>query len=315
MLAALICLIVYASDKPPVSVERVMQSFMMFNASTRTIYPSGLAASGDDSASALDTAARSLEKCEAAEYVSAMATSTVALVSEELANAAAITVDFGFSYQSREPSAVNQMAQVQWVTATNISGILYEDHYVEFSSTPTEAPGMVFDYSDLLNESHTVEAITNSFPTVYGITLPSGVHSCYWFRCEVPVAFTNRLRTWKGPVRFGGPVGSSYGLSIAGVFLIDDGNTIWQGRTLTTQIGSNTVEWLNGVSVTPLSSMAMAEEVEERGILHTLGTPYRAVRSMFSPTKINLTTNTINKTTWQGTTTYPLAFPIKKESK
>lgn len=311
----LIALVIYASDKPPVSVERVMQSMLMFDPATRSIIPSGKTASGDTSAATILQAKFAIEQTELAIAISTATTNLAALTAVELASTAVMTLDCGWSFENREPAAVNQMAQDQWVIATNINGVLHEDHYVEFSTTPTEAPGMVFEYADLLGESHIVEAITNSYPDLYPVVLPSGVHSCYWFRCVVPAPFTDRLRTWKGPVRFGGPIGSSYGLSIAGMFLIDDGNSIWQGRTITTQIGSNTVEWIKGVVVTPLSAMAMGAETEqqERSILNTIGIPYRAARSFFQPPKVNLTSNTLTKTTWQGTEQYKLAFPIKKK--
>lgn len=315
LIAALIVLVIYAADKPPVSVERVMQSMLMFNTATRTAIPANIAASGDTSYATRSAAIAAREAASAASDISTLTTNLAALTAMELQNAAVMTIDCGWSYANREPAAVNQMAQDQWVTATNINGVLHEDHYVEFSSTPTEAPGMVFEYKDLTGVAFNVESITNSYPQLHAVILPSGVHSCYWFRCIVPQPFTTRLRTFAGPVRFGGPVGSSYGLSIAGIFLIDIGNKIWQGRTITTQIGTNTVEWINGVSVTPMtaSSMSAPEDQQERGILHTLGMPYRYARSLFKPTSINLTSNTITKTTWQGTEQYKLAFPIQKK--
>jgi len=312
LISGLACMWIYAATKAPQTVERVTQSMLMFDLATRQLVPAGITASGDYADLLLIRTDTARELADAAAGYSTLATNLSALTAAELAAAEVTTLTCSWPYQTREPNAVNQMAHEHWATPTNIAGTLYEDHYIEFSSAPTEAPGMVFEYTDLLGETYNSEAITNSYPTAYPVSLPSGVHSCYRFRCAVPAAFTARLRTWTGPVRFGGPVGSSYGLSIAGVFLIDVGSTIWQGRTLTTEIGSNTVEWINGVAVTPLSAMALAEESEERGILHTLGMPYRAVRSMFQSAEINLKSNTINKTTWQGTETYPLAFPIKE---
>ncbi|MDD2241144.1 MAG: hypothetical protein PHI93_10895 [Kiritimatiellae bacterium] len=316
LLAGLVVLAVYAATKPPATVEQAVQKMLMFNLATRTCTPQGFTASGDTATDALSRAFFARESTEAAVAISSSATNIAALTAIERTNAAVWNIDFGHSYHTREPAAINQMAQVHWVTPTNIAGVLCEDHYVEFSAEPTEAPGMVFNYRDLLGTEYNSEAFTNSYPHLYPLSLPSGVRECYWFRCHVPLAFTNRLRRWNGPARFGGPVGSSYGLAIAGIFLIDDGNTIWKGRTLTAEIGSNTVEWLQGVSVAPLSAMAMSPDSEashERSILKTLGTPYRYARSLFQPTKINLTTNTITKTTWQGTETYNLAFPIKKK--
>lgn len=314
---ALIALIVYAGDKPPASVERVMQSMLFYNPATCTLIPTGRAASGDASSTAMSNARLSREKCEAAIYFSALATNHAAQVATELATASALTIDFGWSFDNREPAALNYLAQEHWATTTNINGILHEDHYLEFSSAPSEAPTMVFSYQDLLGETYLATTITNSYPTLHAITLPSGVHSCYWFRCEVPAAFAHRLRTWEGEARFGGPIDSEYGFDVAGVFIIDDGAQIWQGRTITTEIGTNTVEFSNGIAISPfVASMAQpAPEPEERGILHTLGTPYRYARSLFSSPKINLTSNTLTKTTWQGSHTYKLAFPIKDPKK
>jgi hypothetical protein len=310
LILGLVALVVYAADKPPATVERVMQSMLMFDLATRSVTPSGHTASGDTAAATYQSAVLAREKSAAAIAFSAAATNLVALTESERTNAAVWNIDFGQSYQTREPAAVNQMAQVQWVTPTNIADILYEDHYLEFSATPTEAPGTVFNYRDQLGTEYNVEATTNSYPALYPVVLPSGVHSCYWFRCEVPAAFTNRLRRWNGAARFGGPEGSAYGLDIAGAFLVDDGSTIWQGRSFTAEVGTNTVEWVKGFAVTPLSAMALAEE---RSILDTLAIPYRSARALFQPPKINLTSNTITKTTWQGSATYKLAFPIKRK--
>lgn len=314
-LAALIVLVVYASDKPPVSVERVMQSMLFFDPATRTLYPPNLTASGDTASAARAAATYARESASAATYISTLTTNLTALTATAIPTASAYTIDCDWHYSTREPAALNYLSQELWATPTNINGVLCEDHYIQFSSLPSEAPSTVFEYQDLLGETHLSKTFTNSFPTLHGITLPSGVHSCYWFRCEVPVAFTNRLRTWEGEVRFGGPVNSEYGFDVAGVFIIDDGNSIWQGRTVTKTFGTNTVEFSNGIAISPLvAALATEPDLEERGILHALGQPYRWTRSLLSTPKINLTSNKITKTTWQGSETYKLAFPVNKDT-
>jgi hypothetical protein len=80
------------------------------------------------------------------------------------------------------------------------------------------------------------------------VTLQSGVHTCYWFRCEIPVAFTNCcVRDWNGETLFGSPEGSGKGFDLLGTLLIDDGDNIWEGATTNMVIGVKTNAVKNGV--------------------------------------------------------------------
>lgn len=231
---------------------------MFFDPIVGALMPSGVAASRSATAS-LENSLR-VAQTNAAETraASSSATGTVAAVSIARTNAVALTLDLDWHTPTRVPDAVNIMANQVWVNPTNIGGTLCDDHYIRFTATPTEAPSMIFDYYDLNGERYTVKADTNSYPQLFGVTLPSGVHSCYWFRCEVPARFVQRLRTWDGEVRFGGPLGSSYGFDLAGILLIDNGNAVWQGLTTNIVYNGQTLEHINGICVSPPGMMSMA---------------------------------------------------------
>jgi hypothetical protein len=89
--------------------------------------------------------------------------------------------------------------------------------------------------------------ITNSYPVMVPVNLQSGSHTCYWFRCEVPMAFTNAVRDWNGETLFGSPEGSGKGFDLLGTLLIDDGDNIWAGATTNMVVNGVTNAVKNGV--------------------------------------------------------------------
>jgi hypothetical protein len=166
-----------------------------------------------------------------------------------------VTLSFDWHSPNRLPyhDRQNVLGRTVWVTPTNILGVLYEDHYVAFNESATTNPAVILiEYSRRLDDG-TVQrfispTITNSFPTMYPITVQSGTHTCYWFRCEVPAAFTNCcVRDWNGEALFGSPEGSNKGFDLLGTLVVDDGDNIWQGSTTNIVVGGVTNEVRNGI--------------------------------------------------------------------
>jgi hypothetical protein len=166
-----------------------------------------------------------------------------------------ITLSFDWHSPDRLPyhDRQNVLGRTVWVTPTNIAGVLYEDHYVAFNESATTNPAVILiEYATRDNDGDVVrfsaETVTNSFPTTYPITVQSGTHTCYWFRCAVPVAFTNGcLRDWNGEALFGSPDGSNKGFDLLGTLVIDDGNNVWVGATTNIIWGDVTNAVRNGV--------------------------------------------------------------------
>lgn len=262
---AVVCVLGFArigGSKAPQPQPIRALSMLMHDPVMASLMPSGVAAprSGSEALEASLSVAQADSATAAA--ASASAAGTAALVAAAIPLASALTLDLDWHPETRVPDAANIMAWEAWAQPVVVGGVLCEDHYVAFSATPTEAPGMVFDYADLTGERHAAQAFTNSFPTLYGVTLPSGVHSCYWFRCEVPAPFRTRLRTWNGEVRFGGPPGSAFGFDIAGILLIDDGNAIWRGLTTNIVFNGEALEHVNGILLNAPGVNAAAGENE-----------------------------------------------------
>lgn len=213
------------------------------------------------------------------------------------------TVDCDWPLASRYDTYKNVLVSFSWSQPTNVSGVLYDDNYLEFSQTPGDAPQMLFDYHDRLGRTNYVTAVTNSYPDTFVVQTQSGSHTCYWFRCEVPSAFTNCVRTWDDEARLGGPVGSDQGFDIAGTLLLDDGGTLYQGRTLTTVIGGVDCEFQHGLLVAPQIAAAAAAPEEERSLWSRL----MSSLSRRSPVVIRTPSNVV-VITGSKTNVYPLAF-------
>lgn len=167
-----------------------------------------------------------------------------------------VTISFDWHAPSRLPyhERQNVLAWTAQVVPTNIAGKLYEDHYVCFNSTASTNPAVILiEYAQQTPAGivrYSSEVTTNSFPDTTVVELQSGSHTCYWFRCPVPAAFTNELRDWNGEALFGSPSGSGRGFDLLGTLVIDDGDDIWVGATTNIFMGGITNEFKNGINVT-----------------------------------------------------------------
>jgi hypothetical protein len=184
----------------------------------------------------------------------AQATNTSALVTSYVDTNDVVTFSFDWHSPNRLPyhDRQNVLGRTVWVQPTNILGVLYEDHYVAFNESATTNPAVILiEYSRKLDNG-TVQrfsspTITNSYPVMVPVNLQSGSHTCYWFRCEVPMAFTNAVRDWNGETLFGSPEGSGKGFDLLGTLLIDDGDNIWAGATTNMVVNGVTNAVKNGV--------------------------------------------------------------------
>lgn len=185
----------------------------------------------------------------------ASATNTAAAVTAYVATNNVITYSFDWHSPNRLPyhDRQNVLGRNPWVTPRLINGVWYEDHYVAFNESATTNPAVVFiEYAtkrdDGSIERYSMPTITNSYPNMYIINLQSGSHTCYWFRCEVPPAFTNCcVRDWNGEALFGSPDGSGKGFDLLGMLLIDDGDNIWEGATTNMTFGPVNYPVRNGI--------------------------------------------------------------------
>jgi hypothetical protein len=188
---------------------------------------------------AFDKNTQSKQAVETSTNAIASATNTAAAVTAYVATNNVITYSFDWHSPNRLPyhDRQNVLGRTVWVQPTNILGVLYEDHYVAFNAAATTNPAVILiEYARTLDdgsvERYSMPTITNSYPAMVSVTLQSGVHTCYWFRCEVPEVFTNCcVRDWSGEALFGSPEGSGKGFDLLGMLLIDDGDNIWEGAT------------------------------------------------------------------------------------
>ena len=167
-----------------------------------------------------------------------------------------VTISFDWHAPDRLPyhERQNVLAWTAQVVPTNINGTLYEDHYVCFNASASTNPAVILiEYAkrrdDGTVERYSSEVTTNSFPDTTVVELQSGSHTCYWFRCPVPPAFTAEVRDWNGEALFGSPAGSGRGFDLLGTLVIDDGDDIWVGATTNIVIGGITNEFINGVNI------------------------------------------------------------------
>lgn len=168
-----------------------------------------------------------------------------------------VTLSFDWHAPDRLPyhERQNVLAWTAAVVPTNIGGTLYEDHYVSFNAAASTNPAVILiEYAkrrdDGTVERYSSEVVTNSCPDTAVVELQSGSHTCYWFRCPVPAAFTNEVRDWNGEALFGSPEGSGRGFDLLGTLVVDDGNEVWMGATTNLFIGGATNEFINGINVT-----------------------------------------------------------------
>jgi hypothetical protein len=167
-----------------------------------------------------------------------------------------VTLSFDWHAPDRLPyhERQNVLAWTAQVVPTNINGTLYEDHYIAFNASASTNPAVILiEYAQQTPAGivrYSSEVTTNSFPDTTVVELQSGSHTCYWFRCPVPTAFTNELRDWNGEALFGSPSGSGRGFDLLGTLVVDDGDDIWVGATTNIFMGGITNEFRNGINVT-----------------------------------------------------------------
>jgi hypothetical protein len=184
----------------------------------------------------------------------ATATNNAAAVESYVASNNTVMLSFDWHSPDRLPynDRQNVLGRTVWVQPTNINGVACEDHYVAFNEAATTNPAVILiEYArtrdDGTVERFSSETITNSFPVMVPITVQSGTHTCYWFRCEIPIAFTNAVRDWNGEALFGSPTGSGKGFDLLGTLVIDDGNNIWEGATTNMVVDGVTNAVKNGI--------------------------------------------------------------------
>lgn len=168
-----------------------------------------------------------------------------------------VTISFDWHAPDRLPyhERQNVLAWTAQVVPTNIAGVLYEDHYVCFNAAASTNPAVILiEYARTVDggtvERYSSAVVTNSYPETSVVELQSGSHTCYWFRCPVPAAFTNELRDWNGEALFGSPSGSGRGFDLLGTLVVDDGDDIWVGASTNHVFGAITNEFKNGINVT-----------------------------------------------------------------
>lgn len=167
------------------------------------------------------------------------------------------TLSFDWHAPQRLPyhERQNVLAWTAAVVPTNINDTLYEDHYVSFNAGASTNPAVILiEYArtkdDGTIERYSAETITNSYPNTYVVNLQSGAYTCYWFRCAVPVAYTNCVRDWNGEALFGSPAESGHGFDLLGTLVIDADEEIWVGATTNTMLGGISHSFVNGINVT-----------------------------------------------------------------
>lgn len=204
-----------------------------------------------------DTAAASSANAAGADAID-VATNTASAVVEYADTNTVVTLSFDWHSPNRLPfhDRQNVLGRTVWVSPTNINGVLYEDHYVAFNEAATTNPAVILiEYAAMQADGMTMlrfqaETVTNSYPVQVPITLQSGVHTCYWFRCAVPVAFTNGCaRDWNGEALFGAPQDSGKGFDLLGTLVVDDGDNVWVGASTNMVVDGVTNEVSNGIIV------------------------------------------------------------------
>jgi len=291
----------YGGAKAPIVPEKIL-SFMFFDPSLEAIFPTGVVGESKKARELMLGVINGDLTLGAAADNSSNAVFLAAQAIAETNSMSMITLAADWPHTER-PEPANIIASQIWVEPTNVVGELYENRYIEFSSVPSESPRIVVNYMDQRGNSVLVEPITNSFPTLVGINVQSGSHSCYWFRVKVPDMFRHNLRTWEDDVKFGGPIGSGYGFEVAGIIVFGSAGEYWRGIDAELTIGGDSLEFSNGVLMPPVLENA-ASENEPRMQPLLRGTPGNA--------KIEIHHNEMMLTDGYYEEKIKLAFPVKE---
>lgn len=296
------CLALYGGSKGVIVVPVKQLSFVFFDPSLRAIFPAGLVGEAKQAEQVMTDVLNADNVLTAANINAPQAVDTAGQVIDLAADANILTLAADWPHSAR-PEPANIMASEILVCPTNIADVLYEIRYIEFSQLPSEAPNIVVQYKDQRGNTATSEPDTNSFPTLVGVDVQSGSHSCYWFRVKVPERFRQNLRTWETDVKFGGPLGSAYGFEISGLIVIAEGGNYWRGLTKDLTIGGETHSFNNGVLMPPLVAAMTTPEFEER-MTPLLRQPVGKVEVLKQHNKIIITDGFHHES-------INLAFPVK----
>lgn len=184
------------------------------------------------------------------------AEATFDAVADVATNTAVEYISFDWHVPNRlvDDGRQNVMAWTVQVVPANINDVLFEDHYVAFNATASTNPAViVIDYA-VTNPTGGVEhisanVIASSYPDLIPVTVASGIHSCYWYRVQVPEAFVNSVRDWNGEALFGAPPDRG-GFDIQGTLVVDDGDNVWIGRTDDIDLGDGSyLSITNGIVI------------------------------------------------------------------
>jgi len=185
------------------------------------------------------------------------ATDTMAETAAMVATQQVWTAEFDWNMEDRTPphDEQNVMADQMWRSNVWINGTLFHDHYIRFNAMVSTNPAIIsiayngFDLTTGERSRILAEVTTNSYPNTFEITRPSGVYTCYMFRCACPVALTNEVIGWDSEVLFGAPEGSDRGFNIAGIFVVSRDGKLWIGRSYTNYVFGATNVFINGLKI------------------------------------------------------------------
>lgn len=166
------------------------------------------------------------------------------------------TAEFDWLMHDRVPphDKQNVMADEPWREDVWIGGVKYHDHYIRFNAMVSTNPAIIsIAYNGINQETGEkiqllADVTTNSYPFTFAITRPSGVYTCYMFRCPVPLSLTNAVIAYDCEVVFGTAPGSTRGFNINGVFVVDRDGQLFIGRTYTNVVFGSTNVYINGIN-------------------------------------------------------------------
>lgn len=184
------------------------------------------------------------------------ATNTMRQTQQQVSTQNVCTIEFDWPLENRTPphDEQNVMANEVWRSNVWINSVMYHDHYIRFNAMVSTNPAIISIAYNGVNQDTgekiqlLADVTTNSYPDTFAITRPSGVYTCYMFRCAVPLSLTNSVIGWDSEVVFGAPNGSGRGFNIAGLFVVSRDGSLWLGRTYTNVVYGVTNAFINGLN-------------------------------------------------------------------
>lgn len=234
----LLLIVMYATLTGATKAPPIMQSvFRMLFWSPRTRWALEQTCLDNDQSSGSIDAAR-----EVTDQIEQIATNDVAYIS------------FDWHADTRQPyhSRQNVLAWTCDVRPITIDGVLHEDHFLAFSSGVSTNPAVIeIEYAGLVDGQPYRElsnVVTSSYPASSIVTLQSGSHTCFWFRCKVPPFAVGARRDWSGEALFGS-ASAGGGFDLVGLLQVDDNGDVYVGRTGTWTIGGQNCTFTNGILI------------------------------------------------------------------